>query len=90
VLHFGFETALLLHFEDCQAPIHRDEVKRRLKRHLRDYEKGQGGHYADTQEHFDIARERAARLATRTTAMNGTEPYADMHTLVAVLIQLRK
>jgi hypothetical protein len=30
----SFELWLLLHFEDIQAPLHRDEVMRRLKQHI--------------------------------------------------------
>lgn len=36
----SFELWLLLHFEDIQHPLHRDEVMVRLKRHLHGYEKG--------------------------------------------------
>ncbi|MDO9452396.1 MAG: RloB family protein [Stagnimonas sp.] len=85
-----FELWLLLHFEDCLAPIDRGVARQRLRRHLPDYEKGQGGHYANTQDHFDIASGRAAQLAARTTAMDGIQPYTDMHRLVAVLTQLKK
>lgn len=41
-----FELWLLLHFEDVQAPIHRDAVYERLKMHVPNYDKGQGGHWA--------------------------------------------
>ena len=39
----SFELWLLLHYEDIQAPIHRDEVMQRLKRHMPGYAKGTGG-----------------------------------------------
>lgn len=35
-----FELWLLLHFEDVQAPIHRNEVYQRLRQYLPGYEKG--------------------------------------------------
>lgn len=35
-----FELWLLLHFEDVFAPVHRDDVIKRLKRHIPDYVKG--------------------------------------------------
>ncbi len=34
-----FELWLLLHFEDINAPLHRNDVSKRLKTHLPDYEK---------------------------------------------------
>ncbi|MHB1655042.1 MAG: RloB domain-containing protein [Burkholderiales bacterium] len=39
----SFELWLLLHYEDIQAPIHRDEVMARLKQHMPAYDKGAGG-----------------------------------------------
>jgi hypothetical protein len=36
----NFELRLLLHFQDQHANVHRDQVIRELKKHLRKYEKG--------------------------------------------------
>lgn len=57
-----FELWLLLHFENIQTPIHRNEVYQRLRIHLPDYEKGQGGHFASTREKLDTATARAVTL----------------------------
>lgn len=84
----SFELWLLLHYEDVQHPLHRDEVMRRLKQYIPGYEKGAGGSFATTSERCTIADERARRLAARSSAFNDTEPYTDIFTLVALLQSL--
>ena len=65
----SFELWLLLHFEDIQAPLHRDEVMQRLKLHISSYEKGAGKAFANTSKYLAVATERAERLAARFTAV---------------------
>lgn len=84
-----FELWLLLHFEDIQAPIHRTEVYQRLQDHLNGYEKGQGGHWASTNHHLDLATQRAQVRTQLTTAYDGQEPFTNMHELVHKLLQLK-
>lgn len=84
-----FELWLLLHFEDVQAPLHRVETVTRLKRHLKHYEKGSGGHWLRTKAHWVSARQRARRLAARTTAHDGTQPFTAMDQLVHRLVHLK-
>jgi hypothetical protein len=84
-----FELWLLLHFEDVMAPIHRNEVYARLRAHLPEYDKGQGGHFAATRHRLDAATARAAARAAQTTAQNGHEPYTAMYTLVPLLMTLK-
>ena len=71
----SFELWLLLHYEDIQAPLHRDEVMRRLKLHIPGYEKGAGKAFATTSEHLAAATQRAERLAARFTADTDPEPF---------------
>jgi len=71
------------------APIHRTEVYTRLRIHLPEYDKGQGGHFAATRHRLDVATARAAARAARTTAQDGREPYTDMHSLVNLLMTLK-
>ncbi len=85
----NFELWLLLHFENCRATMHRDEVVRRLKAHLQDYEKGQDGNYGRTKEHFQIAKDRAIFLSTLANAWDGNQLYTDVHVLVEKLIGLK-
>ena len=85
----SFELWLLLHFEDVQAPLHRDEVIRRLKQYISGYEKGAGGAYAVTKEHLAIATQRAKLLAARFTAYSDPEPYTAVSDLVKILTTLR-
>ena len=85
-----FELWLLLHFEDVQAPVHRNEVYARLRTFLHGYDKGQGGHFASTRDHLEVATQRAVTCAHLTTAHNGREPYTDMHTLVNLLMTLKR
>jgi RloB-like protein len=85
----SFELWLLLHYEEIQAPLHRDEVMRRLKLHIPDYEKGAGKAFAITSEHLAVASQRAERLAARFTADTAPEPFTAIAGLVALLITLR-
>lgn len=85
----SFELWLLLHYEDIQAPIHRDEVMRRLKQHIAGYEKGSAGAFAMTRERLAIATRRAEALATRFNADTEPEPYTGIVDLVKRLITLR-
>lgn len=84
-----FELWLLLHYEDIQAPLHRDEVLHRLKRHISGYEKGAGGTYAITCDHKEVAIQRAERLASRFSAYTDPEPYTAVAELVEFLTNLR-
>jgi hypothetical protein len=84
-----FELWLLLHFEDIQAPLHRDEVIRRLKRHIPDYEKGTKNSFSITNEHLTVAIQRAERLATCFTAHTDPEPFTAIDALVKLMTSLR-
>ena len=81
----SFELWLLLHYEDIQAPLHRDEVMQRLKRYIPGYEKGAGNAFALTCEHLDVALPRAERLVERFNAYDGAEPYTAIFELVKLL-----
>lgn len=86
----SFELWLLLHYEDIQASLHRDEVMHRLKNHIPGYEKGAGGTFSTTREHLPTATGRAERLAERFTAHDAPEPYTAMAELVKLLTNLRE
>lgn len=86
----SFELWLLLHFEEVHAPIHRDDVMRRLKAHFPDYEKGAGGTFAFTREHLVLAEERSSRLAARFTAYDEPEPFTAVGEIVGLLTNLKK
>lgn len=83
-----FELWLLLHYEDIQASLHRDEVMRRLKLRIHGYEKGAGKAFATTSEHLAVATNRAARLAERFTADTEPEPFTAIFELVILLTKL--
>jgi hypothetical protein len=83
-----FELWLLLHFEDIQQPLHRDDVLRRIKRHIQAYEKGMVDSFRLTHDKFDVAHDRARRRTTLCTAFDGAEPYTDMDLVVELLIGL--
>ena len=85
----SFELWLLLHFEDIQAPLHRDEVMRRLKRHIPGYEKGLMGTFTSTQQFLDVAMQRAMRLADKATAYDDPAPFTGIAELVKLLTNLR-
>lgn len=86
----SFELWLLLHFEDIRAPVHRDEVMRRLKNHIPGYAKGGGNIYAQTKANLELAIMRADALAKQFDAYSEPEPFTDMATLVKLLKGLRK
>ncbi|WP_445936931.1 RloB family protein [Pseudomonas sp.] len=85
----SFELWLLLHYEDIQSPLHRDEVMHRLKQHIPGYEKGAGKAFATTSEHLAVATQRAERLAARFTPETAPEPFTAIAGLVALLTTLR-
>lgn len=85
----SFELWLLLHYEDIQAPIHRDEVMRRLKRHIPGYEKGTGGAFATTRGRLENATQRVQALAANFNAYTDPEPFSAIHELVTLLTTLR-
>lgn len=85
----SFELWLLLHYEDIQSPIHRDEVMRRLKLHIPGYEKGAGGSFATTRKLLTIATQRARALAAKFSAFEAPEPYTAIEELVTLLTTLR-
>lgn len=85
----SFELWLLLHFEDIQAPLHRDEVMRRLKTHIQGYDKGAGNAFAITGAHLAIATHRAEQLARRFSAHTDPEPFTAIVELVKLLTMLR-
>lgn len=85
----NFELWLLLHYEDIQASMHRDEVMARLKKHLPGYDKGAGGVFAMTRERLNMATQRAQVLANKFNAYTDPEPYTALHELVTLLTSLR-
>lgn len=85
----SFELWLLLHYEDIQDPIHRDQVMARLKQHIPGYDKGAGGAFATTRDRLDIATQRAQALAAKFNAYTGPEPFTALHELVNLLTTLR-
>lgn len=86
----SFELWLLLHYADIQAPLHRDEVMRRLKQHMPGYEKGAGGAFATTRGLVELATQRAQVLAERFTAYDAPEPFTAIAELVELLTKLRR
>ena len=85
----SFELWLLLHFEGIQAPLHRDEVMRRLGHHIPGYQKGMSGAFTITRDRLETATQNAQRLATRFNAYTDPEPYTAIAELVQLLIKLR-
>jgi len=85
----SFELWLLLHYEEIQAPIHRDEVMARLKQHIPGYGKGAGGAFATTRNRLGTATQRAQSLAAKFNAYTDPEPFTALHELVTLLTTLR-
>ncbi len=85
----NFELWLLLHYQNIQAPLHRDEVMRRLKQHIPGYVKGAESIFAMTRQLLTVATQRADALALRFSADTDPEPYTAITTLVKLLTTLR-
>lgn len=85
----SFELWLLLHYEDIQAPIHRNDVMQNLKQYLPAYGKGKSGTFAATQNRLEIATLRAQALAANFTAYTDPEPFTALYELVTLLVALR-
>lgn len=85
----SFELWLLLHYEDIQAPIHRDEVMDRLKQHISGYQKGVGGTFVTARDRLETAMQRAQALAAKFNAYSDPEPFTALHELVMLLTTLR-
>jgi hypothetical protein len=86
----SFELWLLLHYEEIHAPIHRNEVIRRLKGYLPTYEKGAKGTFETTRQHLDAASQRAEELKQRFNAYDAPEPFTAVADVVSLLVALRK
>jgi hypothetical protein len=84
-----FELWLLLHYEDIQAALHREEVMRHLKQYIPGYEKGAGRAFATTRDRLALATRRAEALAARYNAYSAPEPYTGVVELVKLLTTLR-
>ena len=85
----SFELWLLLHYEDIQAPVHRDAVMDRLKQRIPGYDKGAGGAFGTTRDQLETATQRAQALAAKFNAYTDPEPFTALHELVTLLTTLR-
>lgn len=85
----SFELWLLLHFEQIQAPLHRDEVMQRLKLRIPGYEKGAGKAYETTRTKLNDALLNAGQLSEKFSAATDPEPYTGIADLVEILTHLR-
>jgi hypothetical protein len=85
----SFELWLLLHYEDIQAPLHRDKVMQRLKQHIPGYDKGAKDIFATTCGCLSLATQRAEALAAKCTAYEAPEPFTAVVELVKLLTTLR-
>lgn len=84
----SFELWLLLHYDDVQVPIHRDDVMQRIREHIPGYEKGAGGAFAATRDLLERAVVRAQKLAAKYSAYDAPEPYTAIAELVTRLTTL--
>lgn len=84
-----FELWLLLHYEDIQAPLNRNEVLQRLQTYIPGYEKGERKTFATTNKYLEVAMQSAELLATRFTADTDSEPFTAIAQIVKLLITLR-
>lgn len=55
--------------------MHRDDVLRRLRRHLPHYQKGAGQAFAATWERLQTALQHAEALSQRNNTLTDPEPF---------------
>lgn len=84
-----FELWLLLHYEEIQHSLHRDDVISRLRKYIPGYTKGESGNFEITRKFLDGAQARAQKLAIQGNAFDDTKPYTDINKLVALLLSLK-
>lgn len=87
----SFELWLLMHYEDPAAdhPLHRDDVLKRLQRHIPEYGKGMKGLFARTCHNLNRAYANAERLRLHNSPRHGELPFTDMDRLVKLLTGLK-
>lgn len=85
----NFELWLLLHYENVQHPLHRDEVIVRLKSHIPNYDKGKKGVFELSESYLEVAKDRSSTLAELSNPHIDTEPYTDIFKLVKLLQDLK-
>lgn len=85
----NFELWLLLHYENIQAPISRDQTLARLRIHIPDYAKGDVDTFATTSQLLPDAMKRAVALTGKFTARDEPEPFTAVGWLVDLLINLK-
>ncbi len=83
-----FELWLLLHVQEVQTAIHRDDALRRVKQNFPDYEKGSRQIFSKTRQFMSIAIERAYRLTESGSwdPWKDQGPYTGMHLLTHLLL----
>ena len=85
----SFELWLLIHFENIQSQIDRNEVLRRLKQRLPQYEKGCKGTFALTRDRLEAAYKQAEMLGRHNSGYTDPEPFTAVGNLVKLLTGLR-
>lgn len=83
----SFELWLLLHFEDIQHALHRDDVEHRLKTHIPDYVKGKTLTYSYTKSAIEVAKQRAKKLALNHEKLKTTPSKCNPVTYVYKLVE---
>lgn len=85
----SFELWLLIHFENIQSQIDRNEVLRRLKQRLPQYEKGCKGTFALTSDRLEAAYRQAEMLERHNSGYTDPKPFTAVGDLVKLLTGLR-
>jgi len=81
-----FELWALLHFEDCQRFLTKEQAKKTLRKHLPTYEKFLP--FERLAPHFAQASERARALAARAGSEGQHNPSTGVHQLVESLLPI--
>lgn len=85
-----FELWFLLHFEEINQLFHRNDILKRLKKHLPKYNKTQGDHYKSTVNHIDEAISRSKRMCKDQTPKNDEQAYTNVYEVIETLYRCAK
>lgn len=84
-----FELWLLLHFFPVTADMHRNDVYKKLETKLKNYDKGQKGHFENTSPHLATAFKNAEQLRRLKETQDKEFPSTEVDRLVDYLISIK-
>jgi len=83
-----FELWLFLHFEGITAEISRFDLLKKLKKHMPEYDKSEGDHFATTKGRLETAHTNASKLSQNRNGSQVQNPFTAVDEVVRALMKL--